>query len=85
MPKFFVNSISLTFFVRTNHLTIDMKINEQLHNLIIQTKETIQKDKKMSAGHISMAEQISDKEWVIKHYSKDRFCLVSPENEHTIS
>ena len=62
-----------------------MELRQEIQNLILQTKEAILTKKILSARNISAAEKISDKEWVMKFYSQDRFCLETPENEHTIT
>jgi len=62
-----------------------MELKQEIKNLIIRTKEAIQTKNILSKGNIADAEKISDKEWVMRFYSKDRFCLETPENEHTIT
>ena len=61
-----------------------MESKQEIQNLIEKTKQSIQSQKILSTGNINAAEKMSDKEWIIKYYSQDKFCLETPENEHTI-
>ncbi len=62
-----------------------MEVKQEIQNLIIQTKEAIQTEKLLSKGKISDAEKISDKEWTMRFYSKEKFCIETPENEHIVT